>query len=176
MKKNRRAVRNLEGFSLAEMVVTLFILSTLAAAGTAVFTSSQESLDTNYHRLILQQELRKILWTMSQEIRESSPSSPTPITTGTNSITFEIPNAVSGNQVTQWTQVHYGLAPDTTVTRTSNGQTTVMGNSVQSLNFVYPLDAGTAPRSVQIQITGSRNTLKRNLSVTLTGQVTLRNP
>lgn len=177
MKQRGRAFKlNLRGFSLIEVIGVLFAFSVLLMAAAGIFNRSQESLDWNFHRSILQQELRRVLWTMTQEIREASPSGPVPITTGPNSITFEIPTAVSGSQVSQWKQISYGLASDSTVTRTSNGQTAVIGNSVQSLNFIYPLDVVTGPRTVQIQITGTRATLKRNITVALTGQVTLRNP
>ncbi len=164
------------GFTLIEMMVALFIFSIVLLAATGVFNHSQESFDWNFHRFILQSELRKILLTMSQEIRESSPSAPAPLTTGPNQITFQIPTAVSGSQVTQWEQINYSLAPDGTVVRASGGQNSIIGNSVQSLNFTYPVNPLISPRTVQIQITGTRNTLKRNVTATLTGQVTLRNP
>ena len=164
-----------QGFSTAEMMVSLavFVLLTVAAGG--VFDTSQDSLNWNYQQLTLQNELRKILLSMSQEIKESSPNSPSPIITGANTITFQIPTSVSANQVTGWRQITYGLATDNTVTRTVNGQTNIIGNSVQALNFTYPVNAATAPRTVQIQIVGNRVTLKRNITATVTGQVNLRN-
>lgn len=164
-----------EGFSLVELMVSvsLFVVLSIAAAG--VFDSSQESMNWQYHQLTLQKELRRILSTMTQEIRESSPSSPLPVTVGANAITFQIPNQISGNQITGWTSINYGLGPDNTVTRTANGQTTAIGNSVQTLGFVYPLNPQTAPRTVRIQITGSRTTLKRTITSSVTGEATLRN-
>lgn len=165
------------GFTLVEIMVALALSSILILVASRIFQSSQESLDWNYHALCLQKELRRTLLTLSQELRESSPSSPTPITTGSNTITFEIPAAVSGNAITGWTQITYTLSPNNTVTRTVNGQTTFIGNNVTALNFLYPFNSVTAPRTVQIQITGSRTTtLKRNITWTITGQVVLRNP
>ena len=165
-----------KGITLAEMMVALTIFSALAFAAAATFNSSQDSLDWNYQALSLQKELRKTLFTMTQEIRESSPSSPNPIAVTSNSMIFQIPSSVAGNIVTGWTQINYALAANNTVTRTVGGQTTSLGNDVQALSFVYPVDAVTAPRTVQIQITGSRTTLKRTITRTVTGQVVLRNP
>lgn len=165
-----------EGYSLAETIVAVSIVSFLLLAGAGAFQSAQELNDWNYHAVTLQKELRKIVSTMSEEIRESSPSSPAPITIGPNTITFEIPTGVSGNQITSWMQIRYGLDPSGNVTRTANNQTSPIGNSVQTMNFVYPVDPLTAPRTVQIRITGNRTTLKRTVTVTVTSQVTLRNP
>ena len=165
-----------KGATLAEMLVTLTLFSALAFAAAGTFNSSQESLDWNYHALSLQKELRKTLVTMTQELRESSPSSPNPISVTSNSMTFQIPSSVAGNIVTGWTQINYALAANNAVTRTVGGQTTSLGNDVQALSFVYPVDVVTAPRTVQIQITGSRTTLKRTITRTVTGQVVLRNP
>lgn len=171
MAQNQR-----EGFTVVEITMALVLFSLLTLAGAGVFENSQDALNWNYHGLTLQKELRRILLTMSQELRESSPSSPTPISTGSNTITFEIPATVSGNTVTGWTQITYALAPNNTVTRNVNGQTTSIGNDVTALNFAYPVNPVSAPRTVQIQITGNRVTLKRNITRTVTGQVVLRNP
>lgn len=170
MQKQRR------GFTLVEIMVALALFSILILVASRIFQNSQESLDWNYHTLSLQKELRRTLSTMSQELRESSPSSPTPITTGSNTITFEIPATVSGNAITGWTQITYALSSNNTVTRTANGQTTSIGNNVTALNFLYPVNAVTAPRTMQIQITANQTTLKRNITRTITGQVVLRNP
>ncbi|MBI4115102.1 MAG: hypothetical protein HY447_00845 [Candidatus Omnitrophica bacterium] len=176
MKKIRKFLKNQSGTGLTEMMVALvvFVLLTMAAGG--AFMSSQDSLNANYHTLTLQNELRKILTTMTQEIRESSASSPNPITISNNAISFEIPATVSGDTVTSWTQITYGLnTGDSTVTRTVGGQTTIVGNSISGLSFTYPADPVLLPRSVQIGITGTRNTLKRTITMAVTGQVTLRN-
>lgn len=166
----------MRGYTLTEVLVTLTIFSLLTVAVGGVFDSSQQSLDWNQNALTLQKELRRTLSTMSQEIRESSPSSPTPLTVASNSISFEIPAVISGNVVTAWTRIDYALGPDNRVRRTANGQTTVIGAEVQSLNFIYPVDPVTAPRTVQIQITGTRTGLRRTVTRTVTGQVVLRNP
>ena len=157
------------------MMVTLTVFSVLLFAAAGAFDTSQNSLNWNYHGLTLQKELRKTLSTMTQEMRESSPSSPTPISIGLNSINFEIPSSVSGNTVAGWTQITYAMGPNNTVTRTANNQSTTMGSDIQALNFIYPVNSVTAPRTVQIQITGSRTTLKRTITRTVTGQVVLRN-
>lgn len=164
------------GYTLLEMMVTLVVFSLLALAAASVFNQSQDSLDWNYQALTLDKELRRALFTMAREIRESSPSSPTPLTATSNSLAFEIPASVSGNTVTNWTQITYTLGAGNTVTRTSSGQTTPMGNNVTALNFTYPADPVTQPRTVQIQMTGARAALKRTVTRTVTGQVVLRNP
>ena len=165
-----------KGTTLTEMMVTLTLFSVLTFAAMGAFNSSQDSLDWNYQALSLQKELRKTLLTMTQEIRESSPSSPAPISISDNQILFQIPSGVSGNIITGWIPIVYALGANNTATRTVNGQTTIIGNNIQALNFVYPVDAVTAPRTVQIQIVGSKTTLKRTINRTVIGQVVLRNP
>lgn len=163
------------GFSLTEMLFALFVFLILMAAAGTVFDSSQDSLNWNYHQLTLQKDLRRILDTMMREIRESSPSSPNPITVGANTITFEVPSTVSGTGITSWKRITYGLGTDSTVVRTINGQSTPIGSGVTTLNFIYPLDVSTAPRTVQIQVTGQQTTLKKVISSSLKSQVVLRN-
>lgn len=175
-------------------MVTLTVFSILAAAAAGAFNTSQTSLHWNYQALTLQEELRRSLSNMTREIRESSPSSPNPlasaaVTPGTNSFSFEIPATVSANVVTAWTRVHYFLCADSTVGRVVSpnplpanyvcpiaNQTTI-GSTVTTMNFTY--NAGAAPRTVRIQITGTRTAattnLDRNITVTVTGEVTLRN-
>lgn len=177
MKNKIKLPMNEYGFSLVEMMVSfaVFVLLILAAAST--FNSSQKLMNWNQYGISVQEELRRVLNTMSREMRESSPSSPTPITIGTDAITFEIPLTVSQNVVTAWTQISYGLNPDNTVTRTVNGETTIIGNSVTNLNFTY--NPQVSPRTVRIEITGNKaagsTTLDRDITMTLTGEVTLRN-
>lgn len=175
MRRIMKCPAHKNGFSLVEMMVVLAIFSVVLLAGAGMFQAAQDFSDWNYHSTTLQKELRRALSTMSEEIRESSPSSPSPITIGTNTISFEIPLAISQNQVTSWTQIQYTLGTDGVVTRTVNGQTTPIGNSVQTMNFIYPLNPVASPRTVQIQITGFRTTLKRTVTAMVTGQVTLRN-
>ena len=165
------------GFGLVEMMVSFAVFTLLILAATSTFNSSQKLMNWNHYGISVQEELRRVLNTMSREMRESSPSSPTPITIGANAVTFEIPLTVSQNVVTAWTQISYGLNPDNTVTRTVNGETTIIGNSVTNLNFIY--NPQVSPRTVRIEITGNKaagaTTLDRDITMTLTGEVTLRN-
>lgn len=177
MKTLKRLLSEVRGYSLVETMVTASLFAMLILAAGSAFNESQKSMTWNYFELSLQEELRRTLDTMSREIRESSPSTPVPIVTNTNSISFEIPTSVSKNAVTSWKQINYGLASNNTVTRTSGGQTTVIGNGVQALNFVY--NPAVSPRTIRIQVTGVRSagttTLDRDVTMTLTNEVTLRN-
>ncbi len=164
------------GYSLLELMVTVSAFSLLTIAAAGVFDSAQEALNWNYHELTLQSDLRKTLDIMSEELRESSPSSPIPLTVNSNSISFEIPATVQGGVITGWTSVSYGLGPDSTVLRTVNGQAAAIGHSVSALDFIYPVDPVTAPRTVQVRITGQRATLKRTLTHSAVTQIILRNP
>jgi len=175
MRRFGKFLRGQSGYGLVELMITMSVFVLLVLAAGTMFDRSGESLDWNFHRVALQEELRRTIATMTREIRESSPSSPNPITTGPNTITFQIPTNVAGNTVTGWTSISYGLGPNNTVSRTANGQVTIIGSSVQGLRFTYPFNS-TSPRTVQIQITGVRTTLKRNMTTIVTGQVVLRNP
>ena len=196
MKRYAR-IRKKEGMGTVELMVSMSILTLLAVAGARTFDATQELLTWNSYQLELQSELRRTLDTMAREIREASVTGPVPlasvtVTPGSNSFAFAIPNAVSGNTVTQWTQVRYFLCPNTerAVGRVASpnalplsytcpvlGQT-ILGSRVEQMDFIY--SAATAPRTIQIQITGSRlaatTTLKRDLRMTVASNVTLRNP
>lgn len=173
-QKDRRKIHPAgKGAAIIEMTWGLTILSLLAVTAAGVFSASEDSLTWNYHALALQKELRRTLSIMSQEIREASPSSPTPITTGTNTITFQIPSSVEANTVTSWEQITYALSGGNAI-RTAGSSTSTIGTDVQAMTFTYPASSS-LPQTVQIQITGRRNTPKRTVTITLTNQVVLRN-
>ncbi|MBI4550595.1 MAG: prepilin-type N-terminal cleavage/methylation domain-containing protein [Candidatus Omnitrophica bacterium] len=175
--KSRRAreTRGRTGYSLVEMMITLTVFSLLTVCAAGVFDASQESLNWAYHSLTLQKELRRVLNVLTQEIRESSASSPNPIVVSANRLDFEIPSAIVGNNVTAWTTVSYTLGADTTVLRTANGLNEIIGSSINGLNFVYPVNAATAPRTLRVTVQGQRQTLKRNITESASAEVVLRN-
>lgn len=171
-----RVIKNERGFSLLEMMVTLVIFSILTIIAGQVFDTSQESMDWNYNQMTLQTNMRRVLDTMAKEIREASPSSPIPITSGVNSLSFQIPAVVqTDGTVTSWTTVTYGLGANNTVQRTTASGVQTIGANVTAMTFTYPV-AG-RPNTVQIQVAGSLTTVKtRVINSTVTGEVVLRNP
>lgn len=175
MRINARRGKSARGYSLIEMMITLTVFSLLTICAAGVFDASQEALNWNYHSLTLQKELRRVLNTLVQEIRETSASSPNPIIVGANRLDMEIPAAIAGNTVTAWTPVTYSLGADSTVLRTANGQNEVIGASVTGINFIYPVNAATAPNTLRVTVQGQRQTLKRNITESASAEVVLRN-
>jgi prepilin-type N-terminal cleavage/methylation domain-containing protein len=176
MKRNREILTGgRKGYSLIEMMITLTVFSLLTICAAGVFDASQDALNWNYHQLTLQKELRRVLNTMTQEIREGSASSPNPIVVGANRLDLEVPAAISGNTVTAWTPVSYSLGADSTILRTASGQNEIIGSSVTGINFTYPVNAATAPRTLRVTVQGQRQTLKRTVTESASAEVVLRN-
>lgn len=185
----RNLLKSGKGYGTVELMVVMTLFAVLVLATGVVFDVSQDLLNWNYHQLELQSQLRRILETMLREVRETSPSSGVALasvmlTPGSNNFPFAIPDDVSGNQVTSWNRITYYICnnQDLTVGRAVNNQSLdcmdsskVIGTSVQSINFTYN-PGGVAPRSIRIQITGTRATLKRTITTSVTGEVTSRNP
>lgn len=145
----------MRGFSLTELMVTIFIFSILLGATYGVLSMSRTSYQTGDSQIVVQQEARKAMDKIVKEIREASSvdiSAPYPFTIWGNKIKYQ----VSGTQLE----------------RTVEGQLpTILANNILSVQFT--LFGG---NTVYVTLTAQKNTIfGRPLSATLNSQITLRN-
>lgn len=94
---------NTKGFSLTEMIVSMFIMTIIAGGVVMVMNTGEMSWQTNRTKITIQQELRRAVdWTRN-ELRHATPSSITDVPVDNHwypQITFKKPIGVSGGAVT----------------------------------------------------------------------------
>lgn len=170
---------NHRGFSLAETLVTVFIFSLLAAGLWAITLAGERSWQANRTKVELQQDMRKAMEAMINELREAGPASISNVpanNTAYTTITFQIPSGVSFGQVT-WdpNSIQYvlGGSPATQLRRVSGGTTKVLANNVQSLQFQrFSAD----PERMLVTMQGQKNTVKGDaVGYNLAFEIQLRN-
>jgi len=173
-----------KGFTFIEIMVVAAI-SSVVAAGVFLVTSSTRSTWNSSDALIqLQQELRKAMTAISDELREtsvsklyidSSLSQPFPNNgVSYNSITFFLNQGVdvSGNIIWSTNFVSYTLS-GSQVIRTYAGSSKVTANNINSLSFVRN---PSIPNVVVINIGAQKTTpLGQTLNAALDTEVAVRN-
>ncbi len=179
--KTRKRERCCGGYSLVEVLVTLLIFSVLAGAINTVLLVGESSWQTNSVRVELIQELRKAKGSIENELRQTASSAITAGPTAADgstatSITFYLPNGVSGNAIT-WsantTQYILGGSDSNQLQRIENSITRVIAQNIQTLGFSR---AAATSNIINVTLTAQKDTVKgRTLSVDFTFAVQMRN-
>jgi type II secretion system protein J len=174
--KNRMPIKDCRGFTLSEVLMSVFIFSILSAACYTIMASSSSSWQVNRVRIQLQQELRKSQSWMMHELRQSGASVITDVLANGNpytTITFRTSTGVSGGSAT-WTvnTIQFGLN-GTQLQRVSGGVTKVLAQNISV--FQVRRQAAT-PDLVEVTLQAQRSvpsspTITANLSF----KVQLRN-
>src|SRR5262245_39117742 len=136
-----RMIRDERGFfSLVEMMMALAISLVVAAALFMAIRTGNDQLETSDLKMTIQDSAREGLYKMIQEIRESSPSR---ITVGTSTITFNVPDPNSPVNVSTYAvnwpghTINYargGTGNQIIRTNSTTGTTTVIANDVTALS------------------------------------------
>lgn len=130
-----------KGFTLVEAMVTMLIFSILAGGLYAMLRAGDSSWQTNRVRVELQQELRKAIEWMKNDLREAGTSSIVDVPADGNwypTITFKTPSGVSGGTIiwnTDAIQFLIGGTGGTQLLRTSGISSKVIAQSVSSVQF-----------------------------------------
>lgn len=173
-------LKNERGYTLVEMMIVVAVTSGISLA---VF-SAMRAGDVQYQdadiRMAIEDSAREALYKISQDLRHSSSTNGS-ISTGTNTITFTIPdpnNPVSGSYTENWTTsphvITYALSSDQLIrTNTTTATTTVVANDVTGITFSRTGDLVTIYMDVQRDLANGRNVPATPLR--LTTQVELRN-
>ena len=181
MNLNKILYRNKRGMSLAELMVTIPILSLIILALYLVFNTGQYSYRTENARMELNQELRRTMDWMMQDLPEGGLStlSTTEIPADGqphSSITFKTATGVSSGE-TQWSTntIQYLLNPsdNSQLIRRSGGVDKIIASNVTSFSVTRQ---ASSPRVIEVSLTVSQKVIgNRNQTQTLNFQIDLRN-
>ena len=188
-------LRNKKGFTLVEILVTVLIFSVLAAAVNTVLLAGDSSWQTNNVQVELQQDLRKAMDWMKDDIRQTGsiaidnvPADGTWYTTITfqkaigidgGSIEWNNDGASPSNEIT--TQFVLGGADSNQLQRltvTDDGDdatntTTVVANNIQAVQFRR---LASVSKVVEVDIDAQKTTVKGAvITSSLDFKVQLRN-
>ena len=174
--KNIFDINNCRGYTLSEVLVSVFIFVLLATASYTIMASSSSSWQVNRVWLQLQQDLRKTQNWMTSELRQSGSVTITDaLANGNvyNAITFRTSTGVSGGAVT-WSAntIQYSLS-GTQLQRVSGGTTRVIAQNISLLQIRRQV---ATPNLVEVTVQAQRSvpsapTITANLSF----KVQLRN-
>ncbi len=174
-------LKDRQGFSLVEVLVTVMIFAALTAAVATVLFVGQSSWQNNSVQAEMQQELRKAMDWMKGDLRETTATAITAGPTSADdtaytSITFYLPTGVSGNAIT-WsantTQFVLGGTGANELHRIENSVTRVIAHNIQSLGFRR---MAAAPNIIEIILQAQKNTIKGStVTLNLTFDIQMRN-
>ena len=184
-----------KGFTLIEVLVTVLIFAVLAAAINAVLLVGQASWQTNSVQMELQQELRKGMEWMKDDLRQTGPVAiaNVPVNPEVDSvtypdpdddpaydwyttITFQMVTGISGNNI-EWnddvTQFILGGTNSDQLQRIENSITKVIAQNIQTLGF-RRLEV--EPDIIAVDLDWQKDTIKGNtITASLEFQVQMRN-
>lgn len=185
-KNSADFLKGRHGFTLVEMMVTVAIFSFILGICYALFICGSDSWEANSTRVELQQELRKAMDWMSQDLRQAGSASivDVPATGGIfTSITFRKSAGVSGgNHVWDASTTRYflGGTGGTQLLRQVGSQTaSVIAQNIQSAQFSRQTSASNI---VDVSLQAQKTTLrgktlagKTPIQASLTLKINLRN-
>lgn len=166
---------NQKGFTLTEMMVAAAISVVVLMAVYNILRLGVFHINNSGTQMTIQDSTRDGLTNMLQELRETHATN---LNFGTNTISFEKTTSTQSNGVPVWGETitySIGGVNNTQLIRTSsNGNTRVVANDVQTINFSAndPND----PTLITVQLTVTRtNSDGFNYTDIMTGQGMIRN-
>jgi len=169
-------MKNQKGFSLAELIVVVFIFSMFMVLVGMTFQGSNEQIDVSQGKITVEESIRASLYRMALEVRESTVSRVN-IANGGATLNFQIPQAISSTGAITWSNlITYQVNPVTRqLVRTVDGTpgTTVLANEIDGVTFTA---IGTPATSYSFTVAARKTaTNGRNLTVSGTQQAKPRN-
>ncbi len=170
-----------KGMTLVEATITMLLFSIIIAAILATLAVARNSWQSGGSQLSVQQEARRGLNAMTEELRQLrlSTIAGVPADGGNySSITFQIPQSITESGTTWSTNIQYSLGGlnSAQVLRTQGGNQRVLANDISSLAFTR--NAAT-PDVINIIITGQKNTFPGfsviQSNITLDTEIKVRN-
>ena len=163
-----------KGFTLIELLVAVAVFGIMMGLFGAILADGQNHVRMSDTKMNLQTSVRNGLTQMSLEIRHSS-ASRTNVGNGGASLSFQIPTSVGTTGTITWSSpITYQIGGNgrQLVRVDANGNTTILANDVQALNFSF-----VDPNTLVYSVTAQRTTVDgRALTTTLTGDARFRNP
>jgi len=170
---------NTSGFSMAEVLVTVLIFSSLAAGLYSVAMVGESSWQTNKAQIEIQQELRKSASFMIPELLQAGDSSITNVRADNNwydTIIFKKPTGILSGSVTwdaEETQYVLGGTGGTQLLRIQGADTRVISDHINSMQFRRQT---ATPNTLEVRLDAQNSTLQgRTLQMDLIFNIHLRN-
>ena len=167
------------GTTLVEALITVLLFTMLFGAAVAVLLSGSDSWQVNSVMAELQQERRKAVEWMKEDLLQGGYSTITNVPADGvwyTTITFNTSAGVSGGNITWSTNtVRFllGGSGSTELQKVSGSTTKVIAEDIHTLQFRRQ---STTPSVVEVSLTAQKNTLKgATLSATTTFKVKMRN-
>lgn len=171
----KNSLRNVPGFTLVELIVTVIIFSFILAISYMLLISGSDSWETNSTRIELQQELRKAMDWITQDLRQAGSASITDVPADGNplpSITFRKSAGASGGNLvwdSNTTSFFLGGTDGTQLQRQVGVQTaSVIAQNIQSAQFSRQ---ASTPNVVDVSLQAQKTTLRGK---TLTGKTPIQ--
>lgn len=174
-----------KGFTLVEIAVTLAIFSVITACIFLVMSSTRSMWYSSDSSIQLQQELRKALSQISDDLKQSSVNKifldssltlPFPNDGASYStIVFFLNQGVDGSGVVQWSAnpISYSLSGNQVIRTNQDGSTAVVANQISGLSFVRQVsDPNVVSISLGAQTT---NQIGQTATASLDTEVAFRN-
>lgn len=173
-----RLSRRLRGFMLIEMMIAIFIFLLIAAVMFTILATGRNAWQIGDAQILLQQELRKAMDGIVEELRQSGPTRidiPAVVGEPYNEVTFQIPEDVTFGYVVWGEEIQYllGGLNGRQLLRRSGGEERVLANDIISLEFSRQ---PTSPDIVDVALEVDKETIRgTRIDNNLNFQVKLRN-
>lgn len=164
-----------EGLTILEAMITIFIFSLILVAIFGVMTQGRISFYTGNTVIELRQEMRKAIFWMKRELRQSSSLVIQGVPVDGNyysAITFRIPQDIGPLGNINWSdEIRYFLITRQIIRRTPNEGQSVLANNIHFLGFRRQ-----TPRILEINIQARKRPLfGPQIEANLITRIALRN-
>jgi len=166
------------GFTLTEILVAVSLYSLIAVACFVAFITGNRSWQVNKAQLEIQQELRKAMDWMIEDLRQSGSSAIVDVPSDGvwyNSLTFKMAEGINNGNISWSDDVQYDLGGTNSnqLLRQTGGEEKVLAQDITSLLFRRQVST---PASMEVSLTAQKTTPEgQALSQDLNFQIKLRN-
>lgn len=169
-----RRLKGQKGFTLPEVLVTVFIFSIIVGASTTLLLIGMDSWQVNEVKIELQQELRKGMDWIAKDLRQAGSASivNVPPASTQPDITFAVASGVVGSAINWSANIQYVINSGQ-LQRVQGGTTRLIARNMTLLQFTR---GASTPNIVEVTLQAQRNSPRGHpVTDTLDFQVKLRN-
>lgn len=165
-----------KGLTLVEVMVVIFISTVVISALMMVMSTGRRTWYLGDAQVAVQQELRKAMTQMADDLRSSGESKVLLPADGNTygSISFSVAQGITGGGLINWSSdsISYGLSSGQVI-RTFGAGTRVIANNITQLTFARN---AASPKVVRINLTATKATpFSQTLNASVYSAISLRN-
>lgn len=170
-----------KGLTLLEVIIVVLLFSVILAALFSALATARNSWASGGSQLSVQQEARKGLAVITEELRQARLSTIVGVPddgANYNSITFQIPSTITAGGTTWSTNIQYSVGGlnNAQLIRTQDSAQRVLANNISSLIFSR---SALKPDVINAAVSAQKNTLpgftSSQSSITLNSKIKVRN-